>query len=169
MEHITRFIAGHDCIRFKCRFGSKECKPGAGGSHGVSGLKILFVANGTEGAVQFVLSTGLLPQYKKPSSIGTRDMYGVESNMLPMDIWYHSKSPRYDGHEPISDTCEFCDGEPCYYDGSGLNANDAMYALVNGGDAALWEFLDAYYEAVFNDGKYPEPAEYIMPLRTAQL
>ena len=88
--------------------------------------------------------------------------------MMPADLGYHSKTPQYEGQEVMDDACEFCDGQPCYYDGSGLNATDAMYALVNGGETALWAFLDAYYEAVFNSGAYPEPAEYPMPLRSKE-
>ena len=80
--------------------------------------------------------------------------------MVPFDLGYHSKTPMYDDHDSIVESCEFCDGQPCYYDGSGLNANDAMYALVNGGDEALWSFLDAYYNSVFFGGEYPQPAEY---------
>ena len=41
-----------------------------------------------------------------------------------------------------------------------MNASDAMYALVNGGDEGLWEFLETYYKSVFEDGEYPEPCEY---------
>ena len=79
---------------------------------------------------------------------------------MPADLGYHSKKPHYDGQQPTGENCEYCDGKPCYYDGSGLNANDAMYALVNGGDNALWAFLDGYYNYVFNGGEYPKPAEY---------
>jgi hypothetical protein len=42
-----------------------------------------------------------------------------------------------------------------------------MYALVNGGGEALWAFLDAYYAATFDEGKYPTPAEFKMPPREA--
>jgi hypothetical protein len=42
-----------------------------------------------------------------------------------------------------------------------------MYALVNGGGDALWAFLDAYYAATFDGGKYPAPAEFQMPPREA--
>jgi len=42
-----------------------------------------------------------------------------------------------------------------------------MYALVNGGGDALWAFLDGYYDATFNDGAFPKPAEFKMPLRNA--
>jgi hypothetical protein len=86
---------------------------------------------------------------------------------MPAELWYHAKQPQYEGQEPIDDCCEFCDGQPCYYEGSGLNANNAMYALVNGGGDALWAFLDAYYAATFDGGKYPAPAEFKMPPREA--
>ncbi len=166
LEHIVRFERGHDCIRFECIFGSKRCKPGAGGSHGRHGLQIRFVVKGNKGAVQFLLHTDWLPQYTEKSSIGSRDIHdwGGE-HVIPVDLGYHAKEPQYDGQEPSTEACEFCDGEPCYYDGSALNANDAMYALVNGGGEALWAFLDAYYECRFNGGEYPEPAEYEMPPR----
>ena len=85
--------------------------------------------------------------------------------MMPADLGYHSKTPRYDGQDAIDPACEFCDGQPCYYDGSALNASNAMYAVVNGGEAALWLFLDAYYDATFNGGEYPKPAEFKMPVR----
>lgn len=165
MEHIIRFEQGHDCIKFECRWGRKDCRPGGGGSHGVSGMSIRFVAKGDDGAVQFVISTGWLPQHATKNRIGYRGVGEWCSSMSnyfpsPSDLGFHSKTPRYDGHEPIDDSCEFCDGEPCYYDGSGLNAADAMYALVNGGEEALWEFLEAYYDCVFGTGTYPEPAEY---------
>jgi hypothetical protein len=161
MEHIVRFEGGYDCILFECTYGSKDCKPGSGGSHGRHGLNIRFVSKGDAGAVQFLLYTGWTPQHASPSSIGVRDVrdWGGQ-HMMPADLGYHSKTPRYDGQEPIDKACEFCGGQPCYYDGSRLNANDAMYALVNGGDAALWAFLDAYYDATFKDGPYPTPAEF---------
>lgn len=165
MEHIVKFEVGHDCIRFECVNGSKNCKPGEGGSHGVHGLSIRFVTKGKDGAVQFLLHTGWLPQYAEPDNILFRDIRDWGSHTIPVDLGYHSKTPRHKGQATIQDKCEFCDGQPCYYDGSGLNANDAMYALVNGGDKALWEFLDGYYAATFEGGKYPAPVEYKMPLR----
>jgi len=161
MEHIVRFEGGYDCILFECTHGSKDCKPGSGGSHGRHGLSIRFVSKGDAGAVQFLLYTGWTPQHASPSSIGVRDVrdWGGQ-HMMPADLGYHSKTPRYDGQEMINKACEFCGDQPCYYDGSGLNANDAMYALVNGGDVALWTFLDAYYDTTFKDGPYPTPAEF---------
>ena len=161
LEHIVRFDAGYDCIRFECVNGVESCKPGAGDSHGRHGLTIRFLSKGAEGAVQFVLYTGWLPQHAAPSWIHVRDIrsWADGHDPLPVDLGYHSKRPMHEGQEPMDDACEFTGG-PCYYDGSGLNAIDGMYALVNGGDKALWAFLDAYYESVFHDAPYPTPAEY---------
>lgn len=171
LEHIVRFEAGYDCIKFECKHGSKKCNPGSGGSHGRHGLSIRFVVKGDAGAVQFLIYTHWLPQYKKADYIGYRDCkWEDETGMpvMPADLGYHSKTPHYDGRSIIDDHCEFCDNQPCYYDGSGLNANDAMYALVNGGDIGLWNFLEGYYYSVFENENYPTPTEYPEPLRNVE-
>jgi hypothetical protein len=168
MEHIVNFESGYDCIKFECINGSKKCNPGSGGSHGKHGLNIRFVVKGDGGAVQFVIYTGWMPQLKKPSTIGVRDCDWDFGEVMPADLGYHSKTPHYEGQNRMPGKCEYCDGKPCYYDGSSLNANDAMYALVNGGDNGLWKFLEEYYETVFNNAEYPKPVEYSKPLRNTK-
>jgi len=168
MEHMVFFEAGFDCILFECVHGSKNCKPESWGSHGRHGLQIRFVSKGAIGAVQFVIYTGWTPQYVEPSSVNYRRCVWGNLPPIPVDLGCHSKTPIYEGDEPASASCSFLDGAPCYYEGSSLNAGDAMYALVNGGDEALWAFLDAYYESVFNDAPYPQPAEFKMPPRKMQ-
>ena len=164
MEHIVEFVNGHDCVKFECAWDNPDCKPGGTHEHGASGLKISFVSKGEDGAVQFVLSTGWLPQFADPSRFeGRRCQWGGDA--LPHSLAYHSKLPMREEQRPSSCPCEYCDGVPCYCDGSFRNADDAMYALVNGGLKALWEFLDAYYENVFRGTPYPVPAEYRKPLR----
>jgi len=165
MKHIVKFNQGFDCIKFECIWGKEGCKPNTGGSHGRHGLTLIFVSKGDAGAVQFLLYTGWMPQHVKPSTIGAHYIDDWGGHIMPADLGSHSKTPRYEGHEPIESSCEYCDGQPCYYDGSGLNASDAMYALVNGGEDALWAFLDAYYESVFCGKAYPEPVEFKMKLR----
>ena len=164
LQHIVRFERGYDCIRFECVSGSPGCHPGSGGSHGRHGLAIRFLAAGDAGAVQFVVNTGWVPQRVTPSSIFMRHVDDWGGYTLPTDLGYHAKEPQYEGQTEVSADCEFTGG-PCFYDGSGLDAMDGMYALVNGGDEALWAFLDAYYEHVFNDAPYPTPAEYPHPER----
>jgi hypothetical protein len=164
LEHVVKFEKGYDCINFECISDSKNCKPGSGGSHGSHGLSIRFVVKGEEGAVQFLLYTGWLPQHSL-CSFGFRDCdFSGSYSFLPADLGYHSKTPKYKD-QMMFKNCPYCDGELCYYDGSSLNANDAMYTLVNGGDEALWEFLDQFYYCIFKDGKYPIPTEYIKPRR----
>lgn len=165
MKHIVKFESGYDCIAFNCIHKSKSCTPGKGGSHGRHGLSIRFVSKGAYGAVQFLLYTGWLPQKIQPSTIGYRKVDNWGSLIAPADLGYHSITPQHSGQTTMTGSCEFCDGLPCYYDGSGLNANDAMYSLVNGGEDALWAFLDAYYNFIFSKEAYPVPFEYPTSVR----
>jgi hypothetical protein len=71
------------------------------------------------------------------------------------DLGYHAKFPREPGQEPTSKECKYCDGEPCYYDGSGLNAQKVFDLLVEKGDEAVWKFLENYY----NERVRPTPAD----------
>lgn len=161
MEHIVRFDAGHDCINFECKYGSKKCVPDSGRTHGAHGLNITFIVKGIHGAVCFVIYTGWFPKFAKPSDINYRYVHNWNNvPTLPATLCYHSKKPLYDDQQITEYNCELCDGEPCYYDSSSLNSNDAMYSLVNAGDEALWNFLDEYYLSVFCNTKYPEPEEY---------
>jgi hypothetical protein len=158
-ERIVRFEQGHDCIKFECKFDKDTCIPREGGSHGKHGLSIRFVLKGDKGAVQFLIYTGWLPQYAEGwAQISSIRDWGC--GMMPADLGYHSKTPTYEGQTSMTESCEYCDGEPCYYDGSTLNASNAMYVLVNGGDEALWTYLEQYYEAIFNNGPDPVLVEY---------
>ena len=165
LTHTVRFRQGYDCIRFECMRDSPACKPGSGGSHGRHGMTIYFAAQGEAGAVTFTLFTGWLPQYAQPSRIHYREVADWGQHVQPANLGCHSRTPRHEGQEVSQRECEYCDGQPCYCDGSSLNANDAMYSLVNGGDEALWTFLDGYYRSVFEGADYPEPAEYRQPPR----
>lgn len=164
MEHKVAFVPGYDCIKFECLWGHRDCAPGSGGSHGKGGLKIHFVTKGDLGAIEFILGTGWYPQFAIPSNIETRYCeWGGEA--YPYTIGYHSKTPMYDDHEVSAMKCEYLDGKPCYSGESNLRSYDAMYALVNGGEEALWGFLDAYYEHMFRGAANPQPAEYTMSPR----
>lgn len=163
-ERIIRFLNGHDCIRFECKWDMDSCVPWKGGSHGRHGLSIVFVLKGDKGAIQFTIYTGWLPQYAEGwEQISSINEWG--NNMMPAGLGYHSKTPHYEGQTSVVESCEYCDNEPCYYDGSTLNGYNAMYTLVNGGDVALWKYLEKYYDFVFNDGESPEVVEYEKQLR----
>jgi hypothetical protein len=163
LEHIVRFKAGHDCIKFRCKWGHDNCIPGTVGSHGYDGLFINFIVIGDDGAVQFVIHTNWVPQFvtmpDKRLTMWERTV--LRRRQILPKLWYHSKSPMYEGQEPILEKCEYTNGI-CYLclDESDYGASDAMYSLVNGGDEALWSFLETYYEHVFHGGPFPATTEY---------
>ena len=97
------------------------------------------VLKGSKGAVQFVLLLGW-------------NIKGREVDHLfpmPADLGYHSPVPMYDGHDPIQEECQYLDGKPCYYDGSGLNAERIFEVLKQKGSEAVWKELEEYYKSIF--------------------
>ncbi len=159
MKREVKFISGYNCIDFPCKF-DKKCSPN--NSHGKHGLDILFLLHGEKGCVQFKFSTGYVPFYSKKDNISYRDIPKnpcADLYPLPVDLGYHSYTPHYEG-QTSRGPCDYLGGKECYYDGSGLNANDACYTLINGGEEELWKFLEQYYKCTFEEGKYPEVCEY---------
>lgn len=121
-------------------------------NYGIHGVDIRFVLIGERGAVQFVLYTNwYLPHVaddlwtRHPAHL--RAFFGP---MPPADVGYHSPVPQYEGQEPIGNNCQYLNG-PCYYDGSGLRANDAFKVLVEEGDDGLWKYLEQYYRDTFGE------------------
>ena len=134
MERIVQFTAAYD-----------KRDPDPKKNYGIHGVNLQMVLRGTRGAVQFVLFTDWhLPHIRKKF-----EEKGYHPNSLPADVGYHSPVPMYEGQEPITDACEFLDGKPCYYDGSGLAAYDMFDTLTREGDAGVWRELEAYYERTF--------------------
>lgn len=64
------------------------------------------------------------------------------------DLGYHSPRPTYDGHEPITESCEFLDGMACYYDGTGIGASELLAEWGVGAcdDEIIWRTLAERYE-----------------------
>jgi hypothetical protein len=149
MEHIVNFNSGHDCMRFECKHDDKNCIPGGNGSHGVHGLDIEFIVKGYEGVVRFLLFTGWLPKYTKTEGVESCWQNTTDSLFpVPAQIGFFSILTQHSG--------TYHNDKP----------HDAMYSLVNGGDQALWAYLDAFYDHVFRDGKRPERFEYPKPVRS---
>jgi hypothetical protein len=123
-------------------------------NYGIHGANLRFVLIGEKGAIQFLVYTNWMPR-----SARQRERAGPYCLVEPMpaDLGYHSLEPRYEGQSPMSD-CEYLDGKPCFYDGSGLNAQDPFDILCEEGEEALWTFLERYYEATFNNAEYPPEA-----------
>lgn len=109
-----------------------------GSSHGRHGMNMLFLLKGKEGAVQFVLYTGWMPDFDYYKEHG-------DCKPLPADLGYHSYKAHYDSQTSRND-CPWLDGKPCFYDGSGLNAIEVFKIFVSKGEEALWNELERYYK-----------------------
>ena len=82
----------------------------------------------------------------------TRDGYThCIQRPLPADLGFHSPKPVYKGQRRSSNECQYLDGKPCYYDGSGLNAKRVFGILVKKGGEAVWKELEDYYKETFGE------------------
>jgi hypothetical protein len=124
--------------------------------YGQGSATMTFFVIGPLGAIQFKLMTGWYPGIIKKTTftdwsdwaeLRVRDL-GDLGKPMPMDLGYHSHAPHYEGQELMDGKCRILNG-PCYYDGSGLNAEKPFSILVHEGSERLWEFLEMYYRDTF--------------------
>lgn len=165
LQHILEFTPAFD---------KRNADPNK--NYGIHGVELRFVVKGSLGAVQFVLYTNWqLPHVAAEQEERGCGRYCLNKAM-PADLGYHSPKPMYHSHQPMGATkirwvdgeiggqklkvpeseptgtftpCEFLDGKPCYYDGSGLNAKRIFEVLTREGDAGVWRELEAYYVETF--------------------
>lgn len=129
------------------------------GNYGIHGVDMRMVLKGDKGAVQFLLYTNwYLPHVAKEldNKLLREGMQGRLSEYsfcilhpMPADLGYHSPVPQYEGQSICSEACECLDGKPCYYDGSGLNAERIYEVLVKEGSEGVWRELEDYYNMIF--------------------
>lgn len=121
--------------------------PNPGKNYGIHGAEIRFVLLGSAGAVQFLLYTNwMLPHVQR--ELDAKHSNHSHCHPLPADLGYHSLTPRYEGQESRPD-CQYLDGKPCYYGGSGLNAQRVYDVMVAEGGEAMWRALEDYYAETF--------------------
>ena len=122
--------------------------------YGCHGLQIRWLLHGSRATVQFLIFTGWLPTWK---SFGGK----TPVNVLPADVGYHADQfgwclrvvlPQYENQQQRD--CEYRPGGECYYDGSGLQAEELFKILVCKGEEAVWSYLENYYHHLFTqEGK----------------
>mgnify|MGYP001608584048 FL=1 len=148
LEKQINFEPGYDYI-----YGIPKKDP----RYGRHGMSIRFVLKGTRGAVQFLMFTNWLPMVKKDewSYEPTYKGMGDVANLFPMaaDIGYHSPRRMWKGQMPMKGKCEYVIGGICYYDGSGLDAEEYMVTLINEGEEALWKKMEKCYRETLDDTK----------------
>jgi hypothetical protein len=115
-------------------------------SKGRHGMDVTFLIHGAEGAVQFRFNTMWTPGIVKESSWGLTVDPATKHVLAPMarDLGHHWHTPTYEGESLMESRCEIANG-PCYYDGSGLNAEHFLGLLLTKGDGEVWAELEAYY------------------------
>lgn len=143
MEKLVEFYPAFD-----------KRNPDPSKNYGIHGVDLKMVLKGDKGAVQFVLYTNWqLPHVQRElnrKAIGEDEVY-IEAilNPMPADLGYHGPVPLYEGQNICTKSCEYLDGKPCYYGGSGLNAKRIYEVLLNEGSDGVWRELEEYYKELF--------------------
>lgn len=145
-----------------------ETGPKRRGQHGMT---IRFLLHGSKGSTVFALGTSWTPPGQVDADKTRENGYHSEAIhcdrwelteigglMAPVrfgytrppsgyDLGYHWRTPLYEGQEEyVRDNCEFLDGDQCYYDGSGLQANEVLADFIVEGDEAVWRWLHERYQ-----------------------
>lgn len=133
-ERGVEFLTGYD-------------KRGAIPDCGVAAMEIKFLLKGPKAVIQFAIYTDWYPKSAQPRN------KTFETDILPAayDIGYHTEIKQYEGQEHISESCDYLDGKPCYYDGSSLQAEPIRDRFINEGIDAVWEELEKHYNYRFGE------------------
>ncbi len=139
-------------ILFSPAFDKRDPDPSK--NYGIHGMELTFYLKGDEGAVQFKLFTGWDLPHVRAEHKDSHTLCNIYP--MPADLGYHSRKPVYDDQKP-RENCHVLDGQPCYYDGSGLNAEPVFDLLVTEGHEAVWVALENYYQETFptNEPSHP--------------
>jgi hypothetical protein len=127
-------------------------------NYGIHGVSIYFFVKGNKGAVQFAVYTDWhLPNVQdEQTNRGTIYPYGLKP--MGADVGYHSAVPQYEGQEPFSGPgeCKMVpEGESCYYDGSGLRAEEWVRdILLPKGSEGVWAALKEKYTRMFGEEEW---------------
>ena len=141
LERITHISAAFD-----------KRDPDPKKNYGIHGCELRMVLKGGRGAVQFLIYTNWqLPNVQKEMIEKHPRTADAELFFAPMaaDVGYHSLKPQYEGQKSIIESCEYLNGKPCYYDGSGLRAEEWFKILVEKGSDVIWEMMEEEYHDLF--------------------
>lgn len=117
---------------------------------GIHGMDMRFVLRKGDKAVQFVVFT---PIYTKniQREFESSPQASAMIRTLAADVGYHAPTPRYEGQEPMKD-CPYI-GKPCYYDGSGLRAEEWEKVWLEEGSDAIWKLLEEEWNDLFKENE----------------
>lgn len=126
-------------------------------NYGICACRITFILKGPLGAIDFMIGTDwYLPETQREKR-SWQQQYDRRFDKIKPDGWdvgYHSPKPMYEGQEPLHHDCDLIDGGVCYYDGSGLQAQEIIPDFLAGGTEWLWPYLEGRYRDQF-EGDQP--------------
>jgi hypothetical protein len=138
LEESVQFVPGYNCTRT------------GGQGHGVHGMEVRWFLRGPDGACVLIMATDLIPGERRPghglSPSGLNEnwaYYHPEGRGLQ----YHSRVPRYDGHEAEDGNCGLIGG-PCYCESWLSGADEPVKRFVDGGEQVVWDALEAAYASL---------------------
>jgi len=149
-EHAEKAEKMERRVEFRPAFDRRSADPTR--NYGVHGMELAFILKGAAGAIQFVVYTNWhlrRVQEEHDSRIVSDKFPHLFCHPSPADLGYHSRVPQYEGHEPITESCVYLDGAPCYYDGSSLQAVELYWRFVEHGEDVVWETLEKRYQGLF--------------------
>lgn len=134
-------------IQARLPFDRRDENPG--NNYGIHGIDLWYILVGPHGAVQFAVSFPIyLPHVENERDWSERHSFHRVHAREPrgFDVGYHSPKPMYDDQTDMK--CDILGGR-CYYDGSGLTADEWAKEIfsVRGEvpEKTLWRKLGEYY------------------------
>jgi hypothetical protein len=139
-------------ISFTPAFDKRDPNPNK--NYGIGAVRLLFTLKGPLGATQWLIGTNW---YCASAREHLRNFPDRPSAMKPegWDLGFHGRAPVYEGQSKTHDHCDLTDG-PCFYDGSGLNADLLIEGFLTGGEDYVWRALEAYYASTFEGADWPD-------------
>jgi hypothetical protein len=139
-------------ISFIPAFDKRDPNPSK--NYGIGAVRLLFTLKGPLGATQWLIGTDW---YCASAREHLRNFPDRQPAMKPegWDLGFHGRAPVYDGQSQTHDYCDLTDG-PCFYDGSGLNADLLIEGFLTGGEDYVWRALEAYYASTFEGADWPD-------------
>lgn len=134
---------------------SDKRDPNPSKNYGIASMRIRFVLIGAKGAVQWMIGTEWFIASAREHLSRFNHLHSFDEMRRPQgyDLGYHAYKPTYEGQSQMDD-CDILNG-PCFYDGSGLNAELLIEPFLAHGEDYLWPALEAYYRFTFEDTPWP--------------
>ncbi len=131
-------------IEFMPAFDKRDPDPNK--DYGVCSVRMRWCLRGPKGAVTFTVLTGWdLPKVREEFTNKALRF----TPYIGTDLGYHSPVPLYKEQGMSQLSCSVLDGSPCYYDGSGLQANNLFEVLIAKGHDAVWKMMEKFYFEFF--------------------